>query len=81
MRSSISTTNEDLGIYKSDDTSSNKLTNVFGSRDLNHACSRILLTFYLAFSLLFRVWFSEDDLIANLEDHFLHQRLVQSLDC
>jgi len=33
MRSSISTTNEDLGIYKSDDSSSNNLTNVFGRGD------------------------------------------------
>ena len=66
----MSTTNEDLGIYKSDDSSSNKLTNVFGCRDLNHACSRILLAWYLAFSLLLRVWFSEDDLNANFEDHF-----------
>lgn len=70
MRSSISTTNEDLGIYKSDDSSSNKLTNVFGRQDLKHACSRILLIFYLAFSLLLRVWFSEHDLNGNLEDHF-----------
>jgi hypothetical protein len=51
----MSTTNEDLGIYKSDDSSSNKLTNVFGCRDLNHTCSRILLAWYLAFSLLLRV--------------------------